>query len=214
MKLFNSASLLSLALCSTLVLTACNKAETEATTDAAVVTDTATTDTTAGATTAPVATTSSSASSAMAEQMAKQTIQAFTIPAMAGGNLNATQQACLRGGDKNLGVAETQKYINDTFTAEELEAMNEAYSSDIMKKINQFSEEQMAVMSGQTVENPMAPPTEAEMKEFQAMFENDPRMKRLNEMNKNPDPQQNEFINALRPVVNGEFKRCEVDMTI
>ena len=205
MKFFNSVSLLSIALCSTLVLSACDKNETdtatEATTDTAVVADTATTETRAE-------------SSNMAKQMAKQSIQAFMMPAIATGNLSAVQNACLQNRDENLGVAETQAFLNDTYTAEEFEAMNEAYSSDIMKKINQFSEEQMAIMSGKTVANPMTPPTEAEMKEFQAMFENDPRLKRLQEMNQNTDPSQNEFIIALKPVINGEFKRCDVDMTI
>lgn len=204
MKLFDSASIVSLALCSTLVLSACSKTET----DTAVTTDTP--DSVVVADDAVVNTESSS----MAKQMAKQSMQAFMIPAIATGNLSPVQQACLQGGDENLGVAETQKFLNDTYTPEEFEAMNEAYSSDIMKKINQFSEEQVAIMSGQTVENPMTPPTEAEMKEFQAMFENDPRLQRLQEMNQNTDPSQNEFINALKPVINGEFKRCDVDMTI
>ena len=187
MKLFDSASIVSLALCSTLVLSACSKTETDTT----VTTDTP--DSVVVADDAVVNTESSS----MAKQMAKQSMQAFMIPAIATGNLSPVQQACLQGGDENLGVAETQKFLNDTYTPEEFEAMNEAYSSDIMKKINQFSEEQVAIMSGQTVENPMAPPTEAEMKEFQAMFENDPRLQRLQEMNQNTDPSQNEFINAL-----------------
>lgn len=204
MKLFDSASIVSLALCSTLVLSACSKTETDTavtmdTPDSAVVADDAVVNT---------------ESSSMATQMAKQSMQAFMIPAIATGDLSPVQQACLQSGDENLGVAETQKFLNDTYTPEEFEAMNEAYSSDIMKKINQFSEEQVAIMSGQTVENPMAPPTEAEMKEFQAMFENDPRLQRLQEMNQNTDPSQNEFINALKPVINGEFKRCDVDMTI
>lgn len=205
MKFFNSVSLLSIALCSTLVLSACNKNETdtatEAPTDTAVVADTATTETRAD-------------SSNIAKQMAKQSIQAFMLPALASGNLSAAQNACLQDRDENLGVAETQGFINDMYTDEEIEAINDAYSSDIMKKINQFSEEQMAIMSGKTVANPMTPPTEAEMKEFQAMFENDPRLKKLQEMNQNTDPSQNKFVIALKPVINGEFKRCDIDLTM
>lgn len=222
MKLFNSASLLSLALCSTLVLSACNKAETEApatATDTAVVTDTAATDTvatdtTASTTTAPVATSSSSESGALAKMMSDQIMQAIITPAIMSGGLNAEQQACLENTDENLGVAETQAYLNDTFTADEIEAMNEAYSSDLMKRINQYSQEQMAIMSGKTVENPTAAPTEEEMKEFAAMYDNDPRMQRVKEMNENLDPDQNEFMNALRPVINGEFERCNFPMKI
>lgn len=213
MKLFSCTTILSLALSSTLVLSGCNKADTDTVTSAnvnaetaAVTTETTTIDTNANA---PVAS-SSSSDTTFAEITASSITAAYIIPVTVEAGLTTEQKTCLQGYDKNLGVKQTQDYYKNNFTDAELSELNEFYSSDSSKQMLKYSDEQMRMMAGEAIANPTPAPTPEQMQEMEKDMKELSVFKKTDQLKKS----EGDLLEAIRPLINEEFKRCDIEKTI
>ena len=215
MKLFSCTTILSLALSSTLVLSGCNKADTDTDTSAnvnaetaAVTTETTTIDTNTNAN-APVAS-SSSSDTTFAEITASSITAAYIIPVTVEAGLTTEQKTCLQGYDKNLGVKQTQDYYKNNFTDAELSELNEFYSSDSSKQMLKYSDEQMRMMAGEAIANPTPAPTPEQMQEMEKDMKELSVFKKTDQLKKS----EGDLLEAIRPLINEEFKRCDIEKTI
>lgn len=219
MKLFTRASALSLALCSTLLLSACNKAETDTAVDSdvkadtAVVVETPAADSTASVE-APVAATASSdtasSDNAFVNLTASSMAAALILPATMESTTTPEQKTCLTGYDKNLGVKETQAFYEKNFTAAEMAELNDFYSSGTMKQMSQYTDEQMRIMAGETVASPIAAPTPEQMQAMETSMKELSVFKNMDKLKAT----EGDLLESIKPVINAEFKRCDMDKTI
>lgn len=124
-------------------------------------------------------------------------------------NLSEKQKNCLESRDKDLGKSEIHAFYNANFTAAELKNLEDFYSSATGKTITAYANEQLTVMSGGEVANPMAPPSQDEMVEFQTFMQSPLGMKhrQINE-----DTGEGSMVAELNPIIDAEFKRCNVDI--
>lgn len=130
-------------------------------------------------------------------------------PIINSGALSAEQVSCLESRDKDLGKAEMDAFYKSQFTNEELNELNEFYSSDVGKKLIAFGNEQLRAMNGEEIATPMADPTPAEMTKIQTFMESPLGVKYMKINNAEGEGSAMEVLNVP---INAEFERCNVDL--
>lgn len=207
------ASFLSCTLAAILFTIGCEKtppATDEAASDANDISDIAVVETTATAT--PSTATSSQDSS---DDLVMTTITLDAVnnmlfaPLIKSGGLSAEQVTCLESRDKNLGKTEIDKFYKSQFTDAELKELDKFYISDVGQKLVAFGNEQLLVMNGEEVANPMPPPTEEEIKEIQTFMES-PLGEKYTQINNAQG--EGSAMEALDAPINAELERCNIDM--
>ena len=129
-------------------------------------------------------------------------------PLINSGQLSDEQKSCLEARDKNIGIAEADAYFKSKLSKEELDELNAFYSSDIGKKLIIYGNEQLQIMSGQEVANPMPAPSEAEMAEMQQFMQSEVGQKY---MQLNNAEGEGSMYEKLNPVIEAELARCEIE---
>lgn len=133
------------------------------------------------------------------------------VPLIASDTLNAEQKSCLQARDKELGQAELQAFYKESFSAAELQELKEFYDSEVGKKMLEYGKQEIVLMTGGEVANPMAEPTAEEIAEIQAFAQSPTGIKYAKINN---DLGKGSAIAALDAPMNAEFKRCNVDLTM
>ena len=182
--------------------------------------DTATTETVEGADTAVVASEdvdTNSSASADSDELVMTTItldtvdQMLFVPLLTNGELSQEQVSCLEARDKDLGKSEVDAFYKSKFSDAELASLNEFYASDVGQKLLDFGNEQLLIMNGQQVAEPMPDPTPEEMAEIQTFMESPLGVKYMEVNNAEGAGSAMEVINAP---INAEFKRCNIDIEL
>ena len=186
--------------------------------------DTASTETVEGVDTAVVASedvdtnsNSSASASADSDELVMTTItldtvdQMLFVPLLTNGELSQEQVSCLEARDKDLGKSEVDAFYKSKFSDAELASLNEFYASDVGQKLLDFGNEQLLIMNGQQVAEPMPDPTPEEMAEIQTFMESPLGVKYMEVNNTEGAGSAMEVINAP---INAEFKRCNIDIEL
>ena len=97
--------------------------------------------------------------------------QMLFVPLLTNGELSQEQVGCLEARDKDLGKSEVDAFYKSKFSDAELASLNEFYASDVGQKLLDFGNEQLLIMNGQQVAEPMPDPTPEEMAEIQTFME-------------------------------------------
>lgn len=133
----------------------------------------------------------------------------FFDPLIQSEELSAEQKTCLNARDKNLGATEIQAYYNSNFTPAELQELNEFYASDTGEKMLAYGNEQMRMMNGEEISNPMSAPSEDEMIKLQEFMQSPLGVKN---MQLNNAEGAGSVMETLTPTINAEFKRCHINL--
>ena len=133
----------------------------------------------------------------------------FFDPLIQSEELSAEQKTCLNARDKNLGKAEIQAYYKSNFTEAELQELNEFYASDAGEKMLAYGNEQMRMMNGEKITNPMSAPSEEEMITFQEFLQSPLGVKN---MQLNNAEGAGSVMETLAPTINAEFERCHINL--
>jgi len=137
--------------------------------------------------------------------------QMLFVPLLTNGELSQEQVSCLEARDKDLGKSEVDAFYKSKFSDAELASLNEFYASDVGQKLLDFGNEQLLIMNGQQVAEPMPDPTPEEMAEIQAFMESPLGVKYMEVNNTEGAGSAMEVINAP---INAEFKRCNIDIEL
>ncbi len=137
--------------------------------------------------------------------------QMLFVPLLTNGELTQEQVSCLEARDKDLGKAEVDAFYKSKFTDAELESLNEFYASEVGQKLLAFGSEQLLIMNGEEVANPMADPTPEEMAEIQTFMQSPLGAKYMEINNAEGEGSAMEVINEP---LNAEFKRCNIDIEL
>ena len=84
--------------------------------------------------------------------------QMLFVPLLTNGELSQEQVSCLEARDKDLGKSEVDAFYKSKFSDAELASLNEFYASDVGQKLLDFGNEQLLIMNGQQVAEPMPDP--------------------------------------------------------
>lgn len=137
--------------------------------------------------------------------------QMLFVPLLTNGELSQEQVSCLEARDKDLGKSEVDAFYESKFSDAELASLNEFYASDVGQKLLDFGNEQLLIMNGQQVAEPMPDPTPEEMAEIQTFMESPLGVKYMEVNNTEGAGSAMEVINAP---INAEFKRCNIDIEL
>jgi hypothetical protein len=137
--------------------------------------------------------------------------QMLFVPLLTNGELSQEQVSCLEARDKDLGKSEVDAFYKSKFSDAELASLNEFYASDVGQKLLDFGNEQLLIMNGQQVAEPMPDPTPEEMAEIQTFMESPLGVKYMEVNNTEGAGSAMEVINAP---INAEFKRCNIDIEL
>ena len=137
--------------------------------------------------------------------------QMLFVPLLTNGELSQEQVSCLEARDKDLGKSEVDAFYKSKFSDAELASLNEFYASDVGQKLLDFGNEQLLIMNGQQVAEPMPDPTPEEMAEIQTFMESSLGVKYMEVNNTEGAGSAMEVINAP---INAEFKRCNIDIEL
>ncbi|MDN5733717.1 MAG: DUF2059 domain-containing protein [Psychrobacter sp.] len=137
--------------------------------------------------------------------------QMLFVPLLTNGELSQEQVSCLEARDKDLGKSEVDAFYKSKFSDAELASLNEFYASDVGQKLLDFGNEQLLIMNGQQVAEPMPDPTPEEMAEIQTFMESPLGVKYMEVNNAEGAGSAMEVINAP---INAEFKRCNIDIEL
>ena len=137
--------------------------------------------------------------------------QMLFVPLLTNGELSQEQVSCLEARDKDLGKSEVDAFYKSKFSDAELASLNEFYASDVGQKLLDFGNEQLLIMNGQQVAEPMPDPTPKEMAEIQTFMESPLGVKYMEVNNAEGTGSAMEVINAP---INAEFKRCNIDIEL
>ena len=214
-KSFSKVALVSTALAAALFISGCNKNETTESTETKTAVDAATTST-ASETATPTQTTATNDAAVQPTteystlaQLSSDTLNNMVFePLINSGQLTDEQKSCLEARDKNIGIAEADAYFKSKLTKEELDELNTFYSSDIGKKLIVYGNEQLQVMNGLEVTNPMPAPSEAEMAEMQQFMQSPVGQKY---MALNNAEGEGSMYESLNPVIEAELSRCNIE---
>ncbi len=132
-------------------------------------------------------------------------------PLVAGDTLNPEQKTCLEARDKNLGQTELQAFYKDKFTEAELKELEVFYSSNVGQKMLEYGKQELILMNGGEVANPVGDPTAEEITEIQAFMQTPTGMK-YGQINNAVG--EGSAIAALDAPMNAEFNRCNIDLTM
>jgi hypothetical protein len=137
--------------------------------------------------------------------------QMLFVPLLTNGELSQEQVSCLEARDKDLGKSEVDAFYKSKFSDAELASLNEFYASDVGQKLLDFGNEQLLIMNGQQVAEPMPDPTPEEMAEIQTFMESPLGVKYMEVNNAEGAGSAMEVINTP---INAEFKRCNIDIEL
>ena len=137
--------------------------------------------------------------------------QMLFVPLLTNGELSQEQVSCLEARDKDLGKSEVDAFYKSKFSDAELASLNEFYASDVGQKLLDFGNDQLLIMNGQQVAEPMPDPTPEEMAEIQTFMESPLGVKYMEVNNAEGAGSAMEVINAP---INAEFKRCNIDIEL
>lgn len=207
----SKTTLISAAIATVLLMVGCDKTETA--TDQA--TDTTSVETTANTkevntSSSPVSSVTSNSGSAVMASIVLDTINNALFGTLINdGNLSAEQQTCLQARDKELGKSKIEAYYQSQFSEAELQQLADFYTSDTGKIMLAYANEQLLIMSGEEVANPMATPPADEIAKFQEFMQSPLGMKNqaINE-----DEGKGSMMDDLDPIIDAEFKRCNIDI--
>lgn len=132
-------------------------------------------------------------------------------PLATGDTLTAEQKSCLAARDKTIGQTELQAYYKDQFSEAQLKELDDFYESSVGQKMLEYGRQELAVMSGQEVTNPMPDPTQEEITQIQAFMQS-PTGTKYAQVNNALG--EGSAIEALNVPINAEFKRCNIDLTM
>ena len=131
------------------------------------------------------------------------------VPLINSGDLSAEQVTCLEARDKNLGKAEVDEFYNSKFSVVELQELDTFYTSEIGEKLLAFGSQQLQMMNGEQIANPIPEPSEAEMTEIQAFMQSPVGAKYMQINNAEGAGSAMEILNTP---IEAELKRCNIDM--
>ena len=123
--------------------------------------------------------------------------QMLFVPLLTNGELSQEQVSCLEARDKDLGKSEVDAFYKSKFSDAELASLNEFYASDVGQKLLDFGNEQLLIMNGQQVAEPMPDPTPEEMAEIQTFMESPLGVKYMEVNNAEGAGSAMEVINAV-----------------
>ncbi len=131
------------------------------------------------------------------------------VPLINSGDLSAKQVTCLEARDKNLGKAEVDEFYKSQFSVVELQELDTFYTSEIGEKLLAFGSQQLQMMNGEQIANPIPEPSEAEMTEIQAFMQSPVGAKYMQINNAEGAGSAMEILNTP---IEAELKRCNIDM--
>ena len=131
------------------------------------------------------------------------------VPLINSGDLSAEQVTCLEARDKNLGKAEVDEFYKSQFSVVELQELDTFYTSEIGEKLLAFGSQQLQMMNGEQIANPIPEPSEAEMTEIQAFMQSPVGAKYMQINNAEGAGSAMEILNTP---IEAELKRCNIDM--
>lgn len=207
MKANFSSSLLAVLLCSTLALTACDKTKSPDKQEAA--TDAAKTEAKGDSNNDGVD--ANSAELTLARITSEGLVASFIDPVIQKGELTVDQKSCLKNHDKNIGLKEAQAYYKDHFTDAELEELNSFYASEVGQHLVKYGNQQILMESGFEVKDPVAPPSDEQMAEVVSIMQK-PAFQKYQQLNTSQD--EGSLYAELRPVINDELARCNIDYAL
>ena len=212
---FSKVALAGTALAAALLISGCNKNDNTETNAAVSETETAveapaSEEKAEAVTAAPTeAVSTATAQYSTLAQLSSDTLNNMVFePLINSGQLTDEQKSCLEDRDKNIGIAEADAYFKSKLSKEELDELNAFYSSDIGKKLIVYGNEQLQIMSGQEVANPMPAPSEAEMAEMQQFMQSEVGQKY---MQLNNAEGEGSMYEKLNPIIEAELARCEIE---
>lgn len=135
--------------------------------------------------------------------------QSFFTPLIDSDSLSDEQKSCLQARDKDLGRAELERFYTEQFSAEELQALEDFYSSTLGKKMRAYGDEQVRIINGEKISSPIAPPSAEEQVKIRAFMQS-PLAKKY--IKATSSEGKGSTMGALIYPMNSEFKRCNIDL--
>ncbi|WP_201584632.1 DUF2059 domain-containing protein [Psychrobacter jeotgali] len=134
---------------------------------------------------------------------------AFFTPLINSSSLSDEQKSCLEARDKNLGRAELQSFYREQFSEDEIQELEDFYTSDAGEKMLDYSNQQILIMSGEKVSRAVSAPTKEQQAQIQAFMKSPVAIKYIQLTSAEGE---GSTMGALIAPMNAEFERCNIDL--